>query len=428
MTTVERREDAPGWNIASPLGEGNNGPVCWKCVGVGTVKKKKKREGVVTATCPVCFGQKRLKPKKCHKRKRRHDGDEPRKQRLFPEGYVVSGTIPVAENDLEKNDVTELADDEELCCLVGRWKIVQQIRGHRWSTDDLVTAWLAISCVEKYMPKVIDREYFSDPVRCLDLGCGIGSVLLMMAWKFHELDSFSFTGIEAQEASFLSCLRNVKYNLGGKCLGNKMRVFNHDFRSCEAVLQPEEQFDVITGTPPYFRVETTVTKAGELVTTPKFGGMPTFKQSAPARYEFRGGFEAYVATAKKLLSPNGLFIVCQGVTPKENKDRVYKSCEAHGFKIIAQLDVKGKEQKPVLFSVYCLVHRAAIGDVNQFQDKQDLNPYRWEQKLSSDPGDEVALSTIRKLKESVQEITVRDKNSERTSAYTSLMLDMGIPP
>jgi hypothetical protein len=34
---------------------------------------------------------------------------------------------------------------EQLCNLVGRWRILQRVASHRWTTDDLVTAHVAAS-------------------------------------------------------------------------------------------------------------------------------------------------------------------------------------------------------------------------------------------------------------------------------------------
>src|SRR5688572_18306574 len=62
---------------------------------------------------------------------------------------------------------------EDLCFLAGDWRILQQVAGHRWSLDDLVTAWVAASVVAA-----------RSPARFVDLGCGIGSVLMLLAWRF----------------------------------------------------------------------------------------------------------------------------------------------------------------------------------------------------------------------------------------------------
>jgi hypothetical protein len=48
---------------------------------------------------------------------------------------------------------------EDLCHLAGDWRILQLVRGHRWSLDDLVTAWFAA-----------DTTSGAPPARIADLG------------------------------------------------------------------------------------------------------------------------------------------------------------------------------------------------------------------------------------------------------------------
>jgi L-aminopeptidase/D-esterase-like protein len=71
---------------------------------------------------------------------------------------------------------------------------------HRWSTDDLVTGWLAGEAVAAARAAAGAAAGAGAgaprwPARCLDLGCGIGSVLLMVAWQFPGA---ACLGIEAQ--------------------------------------------------------------------------------------------------------------------------------------------------------------------------------------------------------------------------------------
>jgi len=54
----------------------------------------------------------------------------------------------------------DLTDD----ALTDRVRVLQRRSGHRYSVDDVATAWLAL----RTMPEAR---------ACLDLGCGIGSVL-----------------------------------------------------------------------------------------------------------------------------------------------------------------------------------------------------------------------------------------------------------
>jgi len=76
----------------------------------------------------------------------------------------------------------ELTDD----ALTRDFRILQRAKGHRYSSDDLATAFVA---------------YHARPsaTRVLDLGCGIGSVLLFLAWK---LPGASLVCGEAQAISF----------------------------------------------------------------------------------------------------------------------------------------------------------------------------------------------------------------------------------
>lgn len=72
----------------------------------------------------------------------------------------------------------------------GRWKIFQKIDRHRYSTDDLVTSWVA--CNES------KRLGYISP-NMLDIGCGLGSVLMCNAW---QLPTARCIGIEFQQVGF----------------------------------------------------------------------------------------------------------------------------------------------------------------------------------------------------------------------------------
>src|SRR5439155_26048247 len=78
------------------------------------------------------------------------------------------------------------SDDLTIDGLTRDWKIAQRRRGHRHSTDDLLTAWYA-------------AEHARERSRLLDLGSGIGSVGLLVLWRSPGA---VLTAIEAQEVSF----------------------------------------------------------------------------------------------------------------------------------------------------------------------------------------------------------------------------------
>jgi len=81
---------------------------------------------------------------------------------------------------------------EQLRNLVGRWRILQRVASHRWTTDDLVTAYIAVSAFVPSLSRSNDRNDSPDrdfgndnaegkkrTIRYLDLGTGNSSVLQM---------------------------------------------------------------------------------------------------------------------------------------------------------------------------------------------------------------------------------------------------------
>ena len=66
-------------------------------------------------------------------------------------------------------------EDESLDVLTENWKIFQLKKGHRFSTDDLLTAWTA-------------WRFRPDGNRLLDLGCGLGTVGLLTLYKMGEIE------------------------------------------------------------------------------------------------------------------------------------------------------------------------------------------------------------------------------------------------
>lgn len=90
-----------------------------------------------------------------------------------------------------------------MCSLVGKWKIFQKQGGHRFSTDDVTTAWVACKVIKELQERGVDVSTH------LDMGCGLGSVLMMVGWKYPHLQS---TGIEAQKISCELARRSLRYN------------------------------------------------------------------------------------------------------------------------------------------------------------------------------------------------------------------------
>ena len=132
------------------------------------------------------------------------------------------------------------------------------------------------------------------------------------------------------------------------------------------------KFDLVTGTPPYFRVDFQVAakkgksnganddddKVVEKAVINQ-GGMPTCRQSAPARCEFRGGIEAYCHAAALAMKPDGIFVVCENWI---NDKRVHEGAQDAGLIITEIQPVKGNVNKPdALFAVYTMRKRDYVG-------------------------------------------------------------------
>lgn len=198
-----------------------------------------------------------------------------------PAGWIAPGPQPRGSDGRAE---LEPAGDEDLSYLSGDWRLFQKRQGHRWSLDDLVTAWIAT----REVPAT-----FAD--RALDLGCGLGSVLLMVAWRLPLAD---VTGIEAQDDRAALGRRSIAYN----GVDDRCRILDGDLREF-LVHSREDRFALITGTPPYF---------------PRGTGTESEKPHAlPCRFEVRGGVEDYLATAARLLAPGGSIAICTSALEHE---------------------------------------------------------------------------------------------------------------
>lgn len=239
-----------------------------------------------------------------------------------PAGWVVPGPSPRGPVD----GSPEPGPDEDLSFLLGDWRIFQKKRGHRWSVDDLVTAWMA-------------RTYCGMPAYHVDLGCGIGSVLLMMAWSFPSLQS---RGVEAQDVSVAMAGRSIRWN---GC-DDRVAVMHRDLRE---VSSPAFDWkpDVVTGTPPYFPV-------GTAAVSPRV-------QRGPCRMELRGSVVDYVEAAARLMPPHGVLYLCDSAL---YDGRTQRAAAGVGLRLTRQLDVEPQRGKALLFCVY------------EFRSVQDERPLR----------------------------------------------------
>jgi tRNA1(Val) A37 N6-methylase TrmN6 len=217
----------------------------------------------------------------------------------------------------EPDDLGELTHD----AIAGSFRITQRKHGHRYSIDDVITAAIA-------------ADARPGALRCLELGSGIGSVLLMLCYRLPQAQ---FVAIEAQRNSFELLSRNVAHNR----LGERVQALHGDLR--ELVTPALGQFELITGTPPYV--------------PPGRATPSTDAQRAYARQELRGGVEDYVFAAQRVVSPDGLIVVCADARFPQRVEQAALQCN---LTIVAQCDVFPRAERPALFSVFSLSPRERV--------------------------------------------------------------------
>ncbi len=247
-----------------------------------------------------------------------------KRARRRPTGWVAPGPSPRGDGGLAR---LAPGPEEDLSYLSGDFRIFQMKRGHRWSLDDFVTAVYAIRAA---------RGMAEPPRLAIDLGTGIGSVLMMVAWALPECP---MTGIEAQDVSIALARRSIEYN----GIDERTKLLHGDLRHVARDLPPGS-FDLVTGTPPYIPI-------GHGLVSDK-------AQRGPCCFETRGGIEEYCAAALHLLSDRGAFVVCAGAQPE---GRALRAASLAGLATEKVVDVVPREGKPVLFHVLVLSRARPAG-------------------------------------------------------------------
>jgi hypothetical protein len=161
--------------------------------------------------------------------------------------------------------------------------------------------------------------------------------------------------------------------------------------------------------------------------------MPSCEQSAPARYEFRGGVEAYcMAAAKHMVdAPTSRFVVCEGWLSK-NHTRVKTGAKESGLRLLREVRVLGREDKVPLFAVYEM-------GLAKYHGKQDgggevgCEVEKAEAKGGSDEtvqekkGQESDAACEDEEDHVIETVAVRHVGGKRTEAYVKLMHEVGMP-
>src|SRR5690606_15486746 len=226
----------------------------------------------------------------------------------------------------------ELPMDDELTidALTAGWSIAQRKRGHRHSTDDLLTGW--------YAAEIVPRAR-----RILDLGSGIGGVGLVALWRCPDA---TLVAVEAQEISYALLVSNIERN----GLAARVQAIHGDLRD----VRLGTTFDLVTGSPPYWDV--------------KDGVVPADSQKAHARFELRGDVRDYARAARDALAPGGRFVFC---FPTVQRARAEAACAAADLALIRSRDVIPRAGAAPLFTLFAC-RRAEDPDVQYVRDPQHV--------------------------------------------------------
>jgi tRNA1Val (adenine37-N6)-methyltransferase len=211
----------------------------------------------------------------------------------------------------------DVPPDETLDAISGHFRICQLRQGHRFSTDDLLTAWYATA-------------WAPSARLVLDLGSGIGSVGMMAAWR---LAGSRVVAIEAQGESVRLARKSAGYN----GLDDRFETRHGDFRDSSA-LAAEERFDLVIGSPPYF--------------PPGTGIESERPQKIACRFELRGDIGDYARVAASHLEPGGLF-VC--VYPEQRRDRLEGAAREAGLTVVRRRPVVFRAEEPTLVTLFALM-------------------------------------------------------------------------
>jgi tRNA1Val (adenine37-N6)-methyltransferase len=182
-------------------------------------------------------------------------------------GWAKPGILPPGVSADENIPATETLD-----AISGHFRLFQLRDGHRFSTDDILTAWYGTT-------------WCPSARKALDLGSGIGTVGMICAWR---LQGTKFVTVEAQSESVALAKKSARYN----GLENRYEIREGDFRD-ENILRADEKFDLVTGSPPYWPLSD--------------GLQSEHPQKVACRFEVRGSIADYCSVAARHLVPGGFF-------------------------------------------------------------------------------------------------------------------------
>ena len=227
-------------------------------------------------------------------------------------GWAKPGPIPSGLNDA-------LEPGETLDAISGHFRLFQLRDGHRFSTDDILTAWYGTT-------------WCPTARTALDLGSGVGTVGMISAWR---MPGTRFVTVEAQPESVALARKSAHYN----GLTARYDIREGDFRE-PGVLHADERFDLITGSPPYFPLEA--------------GVQSEHPQRVACRFEVRGTVADYCAAAARHLATGGFFACVFPVEPAQLL-RVETAARDSELVIVRRRPVVFRDAAPPLVGLFGLM-------------------------------------------------------------------------
>lgn len=152
--------------------------------------------------------------------------------------------------------------------LDGRLRIFQSKKGYRFSLDSIMLA---------HFTSLKSRSH------AMDLGCGNGIILLLLAKCFPNAH---FVGLEIQENLSSLARKNAQLN----DLENRVNIVSGDARHVKNIF-PAHSFDTVIFNPPYRRLNS--------------GRINPLQEKAVARHEIIGSLKDFLNASKHLLKPAG---------------------------------------------------------------------------------------------------------------------------
>ena len=204
------------------------------------------------------------------------------------------------------------APGETLDRLAGEWWIFQLRDGHRYATDDVVTAWAAC-------------QASPTPARILDLGAGVGALGLMVLLRAPV--GAHLTSVEVQPQSALLLRKTLAWN----GLQDRAEVVEGDLRQEPGT---GARYDLVLANPPYL-------PEGSALRSPH-------PQRAAARLELHGDIFDYCRAAARHLDQEGSFCFCHPAADQ----RPEHAARAAGLVVVQRREIVFREGRPPALAVF----------------------------------------------------------------------------